>query len=213
MPITLNNNKINNYKQFSTKIRDGYVAIEPNGWKRPLDELYQNTDIAGSEVLCMEMRKKINDLQTAAKKVFDRHGKWTEVFRDMVQESGDGNSNEKLHILYTSRAGTEFEKKHKISAPQCGFPLQTKDGLFYPDTLVPFDTTKDRETAKKNWESNDLPLEYLSYYTRLVMYPSPQHVFRLFDPQGYGKFTIRLFGNDIDPKFSDKIVGTRLRSS
>jgi len=173
------------YAEIITPVRKALIALEPTGWDEPYQRLFDQTDTSGWEEWLLYKENNFNNLfQKADEKRYKERSGFAVIFRDIVRNGGKGEKNGKLNIDYISHAGTEWEKKHSnIWAPKSGdFWVPTDDGVFYEDTLIPFETMADKKEAIKRLESKGIPKEQLSKFYRPERYGSGSFVSRDFDP-------------------------------
>ena len=168
--------------------------MELTNFGRPYQELFDQTDVSGAEVWQAYSHNNFsNPLQQADEQRYQERGWWAEIFRDIVRDGGKGtDANGRLNLNYISHADTEWEQQHDVWAPQNGWYVPTDDGIFIPGTLVPFETTQDKNEAIKRLEDKGIPSEQVSYFYRLARYDSERFVGRYFYPflVGYGRFFV-----------------------
>src|SRR3989344_2152606 len=162
------------YIEVTTPSRRAFVPVELTNFGRPYQELFDQTDVSGAEVWQAYSHNNFsNPLQQADEQRYQERGWWAEIFRDIVRDGGKGtDANGRLNLNYISHADTEWEQQHDVWAPQNGWYVPTDDGIFIPGTLVPFETTQDKNEAIKRLEDKGIPSEQVSYFYRLARYDS-----------------------------------------
>ncbi|MFH0832370.1 MAG: hypothetical protein V1900_01445 [Candidatus Aenigmatarchaeota archaeon] len=173
------------------------VSLELTGFGQPCQKLFDQTDASGYEVFCLFSRNNFNNsLQKADYELFNKNGPWIEVFRDTVREGHKGADDKgMLHILYISGAKTNQEKEQYLWVPKDGFWVPTDDGVFYPGTIVPFETVLGKEEARRQLKAKGFPDDKLSFFQRSDNYKnSEMFACRSFTigPDGYYPFCIGL---------------------
>lgn len=162
------------YAKVVTPVREAFIALElPTlGRAVPCQQLFDQADVSGWEVwLAYSHNNFSNPFQQADEKRYQKRGWWAEILRDTVRNGGKGTDDKgRLHVKYTSRADTEWEQEDLIWAPKSGWYVPTKDGIFVPGKLVPFETIENKKKAMKRLEANGIPAEQLSYFYRLDDY-------------------------------------------
>jgi len=161
------------------------IALEPTGFGRPYQELFDQTDVSGYEVWLLESYNNFqNPFAKASQALYHKKGRWTEIFRDVIIESFGIDDKGRLKVKYVSHARTEWEKEHTVRFPKDGWYVPTKDGIFVPGTLVPLRTVETKEEAVKEWEKAGIDPRYVSQSHRLGDYKyDPRFVSRVFNPR------------------------------
>jgi hypothetical protein len=179
------------YTRVKTDTRDAHIALDPTNFGAPYQALFDQTDASGHEVWLAESHNNfVNPMQQASEQRY-ANGWWAEIFRDVVRKNGGTDDKGRLNVTYLSHAGTEWEKPHNVWLPRNGYWVPTKDGVFVPETLVPFETVQNRGEAIKRMEAAGLPENYVSYFYRLDSYSSDRFVGRDFIPGlGDGRFDV-----------------------
>lgn len=181
------------YAEVSTPKRIALVTLEPTSFGKPYQDLFDQTDLSGAEVFAAYSHNNfLNPFQQADEQRYKQMGWWAEIFRDIVRNGGKGTTGGRLNISYVSHAGTEWEKTHDLWAPKNGWYVPTNDGLFVPETLIPFETVDTKADAMKRLEAKGLPNEQASYFYRLDNYDGDRFVGRVFYPGvgGGGRFGV-----------------------
>ena len=89
------------------------VALEPGNFGKPLKELFELTDVSGSDLFRVYSSNNFrNPLAKADKKLFEKMGYFDEVLRDYVIKDRQGRGD----IVYVSNAGTEHEHEPQLLA-------------------------------------------------------------------------------------------------
>jgi len=199
------------YAKVRTQVRKGLISLELTNWYSSLQNLFDQTDVSGKEVyLAYSYNNFKNPFQQADEQRYKERGWWAELFRDIVREGGKGVDNkDRLDVVYVSHAGTKWQKEHRDWAPKPGWYVPTEDGIFVPETLIPFETLQNREEAIRRLEAKGIPPEQVSYFWRPDRYDSPRFVDRDFlpDREDGGRFYI-----DADRRLSyagDGVVASR----
>ena len=180
------------YALVKTPDRDAFVALEPVGWGKSSQELFDQTYVCGYDAwLAYSHNNFSNPSQQADEQRYKDRGYWTEIFRDKIVESRRA-TKDGLQVFYISRAETSVEKEHKVTAPEEGWYVPDGGVLFVTDTLIPLRTVQNRDEAIKLLEHAGIPREQVSYFYRLDRYGSERFVGRVFDPGGgdYGRFYV-----------------------
>ena len=170
------------YAKIKTPTRTARIYLEPTGFGKSFQELFNQTDVSGYEVWLLESYNNFqNPFAKASEAKYDEMGPWKEIFRDKIVESFGIDDKGRLKVKYVSHAGTEWEKEHTVRFPKDGFYVPTKDGIFVPGTLVPFRTVETKKKAIKEWEKAGLDPSYVSRSYRLDNYRNnPMVVTRSF---------------------------------
>ena len=177
------------YAKLTTPTREAFISVEPTGWGLPYQQLFDQTNASGHEVFLIESHNNFNNLyQSASEARHKQRGWWAQIFRDIVREGEKGTDDKgRLNVSYVSHAGTQFERNHDLWAPKNGYWVPTNDGIFVPETLVPFETVSNRNEAIRRLETEGIPKEQVSYFYRLDNYKGDE----------------RFAGRDFDPGFPD----------
>jgi hypothetical protein len=166
------------YKKVVTPTREALIALEITKSGAPYQALFGQTDASGYEVWLAESdngfnndfqnageQRYINNFQKSVKQRYEE-GWWGEIFRDVVRPHGGTDNRGRLNVDYVSQEGTEWEKTHTVWMPSTGLWVPTKDGVFVPGTLVPFETIHDKQEAINRFDNAGLPRKYVSYFYR-----------------------------------------------
>jgi hypothetical protein len=151
--------------------RKKLIALEPTGWGKSFQELFDQTDVSGYEVWLAESQNNFeNPFAKASEELYMKKGfSWCEIFHDVVKRGERGtNDKGKKHIIYISHANTEQEKTHESWTPGYGYFVPTSDGIFYPGTLIPFHALEKRDEAIKIWEKFGMPTHYVSHMNAIL---------------------------------------------
>jgi hypothetical protein len=189
------------YAHVRTDTREAHIALEPTNFGAPYQALFDQTDASGHEVWLAESHNNFsNPMQQTSEQRYKTRGWWAEIFRDVVRELGGTDDKGRLNVTYLSHASTDFEKEHNVWLPKNGYWVPTKDGVFMPETLVPFETVQNRNEAIKRLEAKGLPGNYVSYFYRLDSYDGDRFVGRVFpDVADDGRFRVNA---DWSPSYS-----------
>ncbi len=168
------------------------ISLEVTKFFRPHRVVFDQTDVSGADVFAAySFNNFSNPFQRTDKERYRLCGSWDEIFRDIVRKSGKGTSNGRLNVQYVSHAGAPMERTHNdIWAPDSGYWVPTDDGIFYPETLIPFETVKDRGEAIKCLEARGIPKEQVSRFSGLSIYDEDRFVSRGYSDLESGRFYV-----------------------
>ena len=187
------------YAEVVTPARTTLVSLDVSGFGRSYKELFNQTDLSGSEIWTLYSHNNFsNPLQQADEQRYQDRGYWAELFRDIVRDGGKGtDANGRLNLNYISHAGTEWEQQHNVRAPKSGWYVPTDDGIFVPGTLIPFETVNTKKDAVARLERAGIPPKQVSCFYRLNDYKDNERfVGRDFYPglDYGGRFGVGSFG-------------------
>ncbi len=150
----------------STRVRKATILLEPIGWGQPYQALHNQTDVSGFELFVLDSHNNYdNPFHTGRENLYEQRGWHMLITRDRVHEGHKGvNGKGFLHVTYISHAETDWEKRHELWMPKCGWYVPTADGLFHEGTLVPFETVANRKEATKRLEAAGIPSNMVSFF-------------------------------------------------
>lgn len=145
------------------------VTFDPQGWGEKHDVLYDQTPVGLNDIWSAESYNNFNNpFARAMQAVHNERGNCglttSIVTRDVVVGSGAEIDRKGLKIkAYKTRAGTDLEVVHTdLTIPNDGYFVPTDDGMFHPDTGVPFETVDSKREAERRWQERGFNLKYLS---------------------------------------------------
>ncbi|MBI4170361.1 MAG: hypothetical protein HY514_01610 [Candidatus Aenigmarchaeota archaeon] len=193
--------------EIETTQRKARILFEPQGWgppATPYQNLHDQTDVSGYEMFVLESTDNFNNpFQKAMEALYMQRGWFGLILRDVIRKGSKGTDDKgKLNLDYVSHAGTEWEKKHNVWAPQNNWYVPNDDcerrnGVvipFQPGTMVPFETVKSKAQAIKRFKKYGIDPKYVSYFFRLDNYDGDRFAGRGFGPGvgGLGRFLASL---------------------
>jgi hypothetical protein len=192
--------KLNVYRLNRSDGQQVSAVVEPTGWGKPYIELLSQVGLSGAELWeAYSFNDFDNPLRRRDEQRYEKRGQFGEIVRDKVMNSGNARAdiNGRLSVDYTANADSEWEQTYSgILAPESGFYVVTNDGVFHEGTLIPYETTADKEEAIKINESLGIPSEQTSYFWRPSDYNTYSEGYALvsrdFHPSGIinGRFVI-----------------------
>ena len=171
------------------KVGERLIALEPTNFGAKYQALFNQTNVSMAEQFAAYSHNNFqNPFAEANQALYDIMGWWAVISRDRIVDSRALKDN-KIEVVYVSHAGLSNEKTHKVAAPINGWYVPTADGIFIPETGVPFETVEKREKAVARLEKAGLPAEQVSYFYRNNSYA--------------GEGNDRFVGRDFDPGLGD----------
>ncbi len=201
------------YAEFPRNDRIMHVAFEPTNFGLPYMKLFRLTDTGGYDVWDLERQNNFrNEFQQAGHALYEKMTIWGEIFRDVIpKQPAQKDGKNRLILNYISHAGTERHKECRPLVPENGWYVPTNDGMFYTDTLIPYETVKSKKEAMRRWEEKGLNRYRVSRFERIESYENGERlVGRICCPISdmYGWFSVSIHGM---PTRSDTWVGSRTR--
>ncbi|MBI4162657.1 MAG: hypothetical protein HY513_03160 [Candidatus Aenigmarchaeota archaeon] len=141
------------------------LTFHPAYWGKSYDDLHRQTPVGVNDIWSAGSSNNfVNPFMAAMQDIHDRKRFLCLITRDVIVGSGAQRDEKGLKIkAYKTRAGTDLETVHNnLVIPPDGYFVPTKDGIFHPDTGVPYETVGTKREARKRWEANSLDPEYVS---------------------------------------------------
>lgn len=161
--------------------RTATVFIEPVSWGRPYEELRRQAE-SGYAILSLYSHNSFsNPFHDADVARYQRRGRWTEIFNDLVRpraknlgETSPGQDYIPVKVI--TGMGLPYQREFDDWLPtRRGLILPVEDekngyrffkpGRLIPEKIIP---VEDREMAKKAFSEFNLPLEELMTFVRFA---------------------------------------------